>query len=785
MIRKCYFFIFVLLFANLLFSIESTSFDLGEITLYKFGDPDLSHHNISTDASIDFSFRASTGSIVLDALDPTDLEEGDSVCPGTIDLDFTSSGGTWADSTFFAGAVFPIGWWNGGGMPFDCPSNSFNQISIWNESLYNTLQSVMLVYLDEPLFGSIPTDSDECATYYYNEATTPPSSVTNKLSKVSMICKGDVTIYVNGAPVDTVTFEEIQTTIQSISDTLSVGTYLIEADLGQVNCMYTLRTTNTKEQPGDKATKSIYKYADPSGGHLYSYNPPDRIGFTLFIEYPEILIDAIYVTEVGSSIPGVVINPGQSKPVDVHLLLNTTSMAFNVTDIQITPSTFTFVPDDSYPIFIPEPGAFDVVIPGTLTAPDPYIETSLNFEVFYNTTLPVCDDQTGSDDGDTPIIQGPDLVASITSSGAGGIIYAIEGDVVTFDVNTSNIGSLPTVNDTITRVISTDRPDLFSPLEFDVFAPFADGATQINQYTFTCPMGVNQNLSFEVCADAYDTENDEINEDNNCGNITLVCEAYPNLIAGRPVVTDCVVNETNTVIITTRVGNICTENATWTNASFKDASGTIINSSLFSVPPMPNTQNPNFAPGNPVLTLFPDDWGVCIDFGEYKNITHRFEFTPPAEGTYTISNEVDYGNLVDEGIPFDFVDNLQIVTFNCAPPAPGDITPFCEDIYLNGTGYNEEGVLGATNSGSDPVDVDFNVIGSGNVAPAPFDFWRTNITINGSSDYSELINWKCEADSWRSTYNVIVSWTDAIGDHSESVMCEVWCEVPLYCEDYL
>ena len=306
-------------------------------------------------------------------------------------------------------------------------------------------------------------------------------------------------------------------------------------------------------------------------------------------------------------------------------------------------------------------------------------------------------------------------------------------------------------------------------------------------------MGVNQNLSFEVCADAYDTENDEINEDNNCGNITLVCEAYPDLwpFVGRPV--DCKVNETNTMEFRTLSGNICTENVTWTNISFLDETrSVVISSQNFSIPPMPNLEDPRnylggryWAPGDPP---YPDGWGTCFDVSigspmpYYTKVSHYFEFVPPDYDYYWICINTDYGNSVDEG---SFEANNRNCTFLDCTRAPGDITPFCEDIYLNGTGYNEEGVWGATNSGSDPVDVDFNVIGSGNVAPAPFDFWRTNITINGSSDYSELINWKCEADSWRSTYNVIVSSTDAIGDHSESVMCEVWCEVPLYCEDYL
>ena len=123
-IKNYYFFIFILLFINLIFPIESTNFDLGNVNLYKFQlNPTYNVYNISSDFSVDLSFRASTDSTELDVVDSSDLDDGDTICPGTINLNLTNSGGTWAESFFVAGAVFPITWWDYGERPLACSFN--------------------------------------------------------------------------------------------------------------------------------------------------------------------------------------------------------------------------------------------------------------------------------------------------------------------------------------------------------------------------------------------------------------------------------------------------------------------------------------------------------------------------------------------------------------------------------------------------------------------------------------------------------------------------------------
>ncbi|MFA5382633.1 MAG: CARDB domain-containing protein [Candidatus Micrarchaeia archaeon] len=742
---------------------------------------------INTDLYFSTNIIISTNGNTLDGSDPLDLPDGAIICASEVTLDSNPILNEFAFGNQFMGTIpyFSIPDWNNGLKPLDGPPITQQQIQI-SESLYNQINSGPIVFsLTHP--NNIFNKYEEPFNYYKEKCSEPTAYLNNKKGHAGVVCYGNLIADINSVPI----ILELGNPDFDISY-LPVGDYIFELSYSEVQCLG-LGQTNIESSTNNK----VYVYRDEN---LFPYTG-SKTPFVLHVDDPQIIINSMMITDVEGN-PEIVINPGQTKDIIIHLFLNRESMAFNITDITATPSDFIFTPDTPFNISVPTPpageGAYEYTITGQLTAPEIYTNEEISLRVFFDTNLPVCNDQTGEWPIDAPITQGPDLVVNLSAGGATGIIYQTEGATTTIDVDTINIGSLETGSESTTFVTSNDA-SLFTNTGF-LIPNLNEGANQINSFDFTCPPGINMNITFEACADYYD-EVIEVNENDNCDNITIVCDAYTNLRvksdiepSGFPPIrrAPCIVNETQTIDLTTYSNSICSQNASWTLVELKQGT-TILNTTRYSVPPMPNLWMPNsflFIPQREADTTTPfgNDWGTCTDLADvtaetYTEVTHKYSYEINIEGTYQIQACADIDNEVNEGSE---TDNCLTLWLSCVPPAPGNITAFCTDLNISNGGM-DNGNWGVINDGSYDITTTIIPTYSGSINPSPS--FPASITemIRAGDIYSKNARWTCGDTSAITTYTIFAEWTDPHSGNlmNDTAICTIRCGIVLACEDYL
>jgi len=795
------------------FGAESIDFGFPQIKLYQVDNPSGTivgpNLYIQTNTfDINMGEIVSTTSDVLSEDDPIDLGMDAVICAGNVNMDVDLDENTQTEQIYLGmSANVVLNGIEGGVCSCCAPAGETNDLKVvFNEDLINRYHTIAPGTCNADVYpvssGCFYTSFNNFLnpltnTKFYpklNEELNYPESGIN----ISLVCDGNLEINIDESLFYSGPIEDYTGSF-SVTD---IGTHTIDINLTDVDCLYfTKRHLDGTACPND-LDSVITKYCLTSEGgtncntdELLSFSPPETLHYQFIVDNPQILVDSTFVTDIEGT-PGIVINPGESKEIIIHLLLEENSMEFNITNITSTTVGFNFTPDTPFNIFVPAvsagpPPLYEFLIPGVLTAPptyDPLLD-EVNLILHFETDLPVCNDPITSFPAITHITQGPDLIVNLSSGGATGIIYQTEGATTTIDVDTQNTGSLNTDNESTTYVTSDDLT-LFTDLEF-LIPDLDPGANQINSFDFTCPPGINMNITFEACADYYDNII-EVNEDDNCDNITIICEAYPNLQV-EFANSGCIVNETQSVDITTYSNGICSKNASWTQVILKKDGGSILNTTKYSVPPMPNLWNPNsfiFIPQREpdTTTPFGNNWGTCTDLvnavGEtYTNIIHSYSYEVTELGRYTIIYCADIDNEIFES---NEGDNCKRIRLNCVPPAPANLTPFCTNLEIN---QSEEGrgLWGVINEGV--YDTNYTLIPtySGSISPSPSFPSEINDLLRAGDTFSKNAKWRCGDNSSLTTYTIFVNWTDqgTGAQMNDSATCTVECGIVWFCEDYL
>ncbi|MCC7552291.1 hypothetical protein KO317_01330 [Candidatus Micrarchaeota archaeon] len=823
-VNKTVVIILTLVLISNIFAVESENFNFPQIKLYQIrnpGPPPVSgpHTYIQTNPfQVYMSEIISTSSTVLSGDEPSDLPINAVICAGEVNIDVNLNENIQTNQMYLGmSAHIDLNGIQGMGCnpsaPGSCcapPGTTNNLKIVFDQEGINRYYST-----SEGCFADVYPTSSGCYYNSFNDFLNQLTNVRfypkqdetinypNSGVNVSLICQGNLKVYIDGALFYNGPIEDYSNSF-TVSE---IGTHVIDINLDEVKCLY----FSKRYADGQLCTNSRYsvitKYCLPSQGstncidNLFRFNPSETLNYQFIVADPQIEINNVYVTDGSGSSP-IVINPGETQNVIIHLFLNRTTMPFNITNIIPNNHDFIFTPDTPYNIEITPPGSgpgeFLFIVEGTLEASLTYTPgDEINFILYFDTTSPYCNDPINEWEVEVPIIQGPDLIASLTSPLGNGIIYARERDLVLININTSNIGSLNTEN-TSTTILRSDVPHYFMPAYYEV-PNLNPRQSQINTNEFTCPVGVNMNITFTVCADVYNKVK-EINENNNCGNLTIVCESQTNLrvradveeIHVGPLILfrgPCIVNETQTINISTYSNGICSENSSWTNVVLRRVDGYELDNTDYSVPPLPNTNNPNLplhAPHRAPNTgrPFGDTWGTCIDFATaltapFSSVTHEY--------SYLIEEEEDHILTICADSRFNVMesredDNCVNILLECVPPEPVDIDVFCTDLEIE-EGGSAEGEWGVLYNGDEIIINVGGVNWEGSVIPNYFPISEsTRIPPN----YIKRIKWNCGADSYRSTYTIFANWTDPTGiPMYEEAECTVTCGFVWYCPDYL
>ncbi len=825
-INKTFIIILTLVLISNIFAVESENFNFPQIKLYQIsepGPPPISGPNIYIQTNpfqVYMSEIIATSSTVLSGDNPSDLPIDAVICAGEINMDVNIDENIETDQIYLALSA-PVnleGIEDEGCTECCVPQGETNNLKV----VFDEEGITRYYSTSSGCFGDVYPITSGCYYSSFNEFLPQLTNVRfyPKMDEnihydtgganTSLICYGTIEVYVDELLFYSGPIEDYS----GITNIIDVGTHKIDIKLQEIKCLYfSKRYADGTLCPNDKDAV-ITKYCLPSQGstncvgNLFNFNPTETLSYQFIVADPQIEINDVFVTD-GTGTSPIVINPGESKDVEIHLFINTSTMPFNITNIEPNNPDFIFTPSTPYNILVNSPGAppneFEFIVEGTLEAPLTYTPgDEINFTLYFDTNNPVCNDPIDQWEVEVPIIQGPDLIANLSSGGITGIIYAVEGEVIPIEINTSNIGSLNTDNSSIT-LLTSDNTLYFTDTTYNV-PDLNPGQSQINIESFTCPTGVNMNITFEGCADSNDDVH-EINENNNCGNLTIVCDAQTNLqvygdvteVTAGPIIrfltAPCVVNETQTINLWTYSNGICSENSSWTNVILRNSALTELNNTNYSVPPLPNTENPNLAIHAPHRKAdtdrpFGNDWGTCIDFASaltspFSSVTHEYSYLIEEEGMFRIDICADSRDEVNESKEGD---NCEFIVLECKPPEPANLTVFCTNLEIE-EGGSADGDWGILYGGSDLIE---NIITGGSehegtVQPSRTFPFQDNINLNPFGNYIKSITWTCEEDSYVSTYTIFANWTDPSTGTlmNETATCEVSCGIQWYCEDYL
>ena len=813
---------FTLILVTNIFAVEIIDFNFPQIKLYQVPNPGNTvsgpHMYIQTNPfEVYMSELISTTSNVLSGDNPLDLPIDAVICAGEVNTNVNLNENLQTNQIYLGlSAPVVLNGIQGSGCTCCVPPGETNNLKIsFDEEGINRYYST-----SSGCFADVYPDISGCYYESYNDFLNQLTNVRfypkmdenlnfpNGGANVSLICYGNLKVTIDGTLFYSGPIEDYVGSF-TVSE---IGTHNIEINLEDVKCLYfSKRFADGSMCPNDKDA-IITKYCIPSLGStncidsLFKFNPTETLSYRFIVADPQIEINEVHVTDGAGNSP-IVINPGETQNVMIHLFLNRTTMPFNITNILTSNPDFIFTPNTPYNIQVNPPGSgpdeFLFLVEGTLEAPETYVPgDEINFILQFDTNSPYCNDPLSEWEVEVPIIQGPDLIASLTTPLGSGIIYSTERELIPININTSNIGSLNTENTSVTRIRSNNAL-YFTPREYDV-PNLNPGQSQIDSTHFECPVGVNMNITFTACADATDKVR-EIDEGNNCGNLTIVCDAQTNLKVYGDVTEEhigpitlltapCIVNETQNINLWTYSNGICSKNASWTNVLLKRSDHTVLNNTNYSVPPMPNQIDPNLpihAPHRKANTdrPFTDDWGFCIDFATalttpYSSVTHEYSYMVEEEGNFMITACADIDNQVNE---FNEGDNCINILLSCAPPEPANLTVFCTNLEIP-EGGNENGEWGVLYDGSEPIDI---ITGgsdySGNVMPSRTFPFSEESRVSQEDSYIKTINWRCQDDSYISSYTIFVNWTDPITGIPlyDTATCTVRCGLVWYCEDYL